>query len=71
MSLPTMDDKLAALADASTRRELIDEGKQRGTWYDPRFIYPLGSGAVPDYHVEDDDSLAVLAERAGQHPGGA
>jgi N-acyl-D-aspartate/D-glutamate deacylase len=68
MSLPTMDDKLAALADASTRRELIDEGKQRGTWYDPRFIYPLGSGVVPDYHVEDDDSLAVLAERAGQHP---
>lgn len=68
MSLPTMDAKLAALADASTRRELIDEGLARGTWYDPRFIYPLGSGTVPDYHVEDDESLAVLAERAGQHP---
>jgi N-acyl-D-aspartate/D-glutamate deacylase len=68
MSLPTMDAKLAALSDASTRRELIDEGMSRGTWYDPRFIYPLGTGAVPDYHVEDDDSVAVLAERAGQHP---
>ena len=68
MALPNLDERLAVLSDASSRRELIDEGKERGTWYDPALIYPLGSGSVPEYHVEDDDSLAVLAERAGQHP---
>lgn len=68
MALPTLQDRLAALADASTRAELIDEGKARGTWYDPNFIFPLGSGSVPDYSIEGDDSLAVIAERAGRHP---
>lgn len=68
MALPTLQDRLAALADASTRAELIDEGKARGTWYDPNFIFPLGSGSVPDYSIEGDESLAVIAERAGRHP---
>lgn len=68
MALPTLQDRLAALADASTRAELIDEGKARGTWYDPNFIFPLGPGSVPDYSIEGDDSLAVIAERAGRHP---
>jgi N-acyl-D-aspartate/D-glutamate deacylase len=68
MTLPTLEARLEALADAGTRRDLVEEGKARGTWYDARHIYPLGSGPVPDYHVEDDDSVAVLAERAGMHP---
>jgi len=68
MSLPTLADRLAALADASTRAELIEEGKVRGTWYDPRHIHPLGNGAVPDYGIETDESLAVIAEREGRHP---
>lgn len=68
MALPTLQDRLAALADASTRAELIDEGKARGTWYDPNFIFPLGPGSVPDYSIEGDESLAVIAERAGRHP---
>lgn len=68
MALPTLQDRLAALADASTRAELIDEGKARGTWYDANFIFPLGPGSVPDYSIEGDESLAVIAERAGRHP---
>lgn len=68
MALPTMEQRLAALADAGTRAELIEDGKSRGTWYDPQFIYPLGPGAVPDYAVDGGDSLAVIAEREGRHP---
>jgi len=68
MYLPDMAARLEALANPSTRQALEDEGRARGTWYDPRFIFPLGSGDVPDYHIEDDESVAVLAARAGQHP---
>jgi N-acyl-D-aspartate/D-glutamate deacylase len=68
MMLPTLDQRLAALSDASTRADLVAEGLARGTWYDPRYIYPLGQGAVPEYHLDDDESVAVLAERAGVHP---
>jgi len=68
MYLPDMAARLEALANPSTRQALEDEGRARGTWYDPRFIFPLGSGDVPDYHLEDDESVAVLAARAGQHP---
>jgi N-acyl-D-aspartate/D-glutamate deacylase len=68
MALPTIEQKLAALADAATRAELIEDGKSRGTWYDPQFIYPLGPGSVPDYAVDGGDSLAVIAEREGRHP---
>lgn len=68
MSLPTLDDKLAALKNTSTRATLIEEGKERGLWYDPQFIYPLGDGMVPDYSIEHGDSVAVHAERAGVHP---
>lgn len=68
MALPTMEQRLAALADGGTRAELIEDGKSRGTWYDPQYIYPLGPGAVPDYAVDGGDSLAVIAEREGRHP---
>jgi N-acyl-D-amino-acid deacylase len=68
MSLPTLDERLAALADASTRAELIEEGKARGTWYDPQYIHPLGQGAVPEYDVEGGESLAEIAARVGKHP---
>lgn len=68
MTMPTLEARLEALADAGTRRDLVEEGKSRGLLYDPAFIFPLGNGTVPDYHVEDDESVAVHAERAGQHP---
>lgn len=68
MNLPSTEEKLAALKNATSRAALVAEGKERGLWYDPQFIYPLGNGAVPDYSVDGGDSVAVHAERAGLHP---
>jgi N-acyl-D-aspartate/D-glutamate deacylase len=68
MTLPTLDDRLAALRDDATRAELIEEGKAKGTWYDPDFIHPLGPGPVPDYDVEGGKSVADLAAEQGVHP---
>ena len=36
--------------------------------YNPEFIHPLGTGAVPEYDVEGGKSLADLAADAGVHP---
>lgn len=68
MSLPTVQDRVAALRDANTRAELVEEGKTKGLWYDPRHIYPLGRGDSPDYNEHDGVSVAQLAEQAGVHP---
>lgn len=68
MALPSLEDRVAALADAATRAELLEEGRERGTWYDAAHIHPLGPGPVPVYDIEGGASVAELAERAGQHP---
>ena len=72
MSLPTVEDRLAALADASTRAGLVEEGRVRGTWQDPRFIHPLGAGEFPDYGIDEGERgvgpVAAIAERSGRHP---
>jgi len=72
MSLPTVEDRLVALADASTRAALVEEGRARGTWQDPRFIHPLGTGEVPDWGIDpgsaETGSVAAIAERTGRHP---
>ncbi len=68
LSLPTLADRVEALADPATRAELVADGVERGLWYDPRFIHPLGTGEVPDYDVEGGRSVAELAEEAGVHP---
>jgi N-acyl-D-aspartate/D-glutamate deacylase len=68
MHLPTLDDRLAALRDPATRSRLVAEGVERGLWYDPRHIHPLGDGEVPEFHIEGGPSVAELAEAAGRHP---
>ena len=68
MTLPTMEDRLAALCDDAVRAELIEEGIERGLLYDPQFIHPLGPGPVPDYDTEGGKSVADLAAEAGVHP---
>ena len=68
MALPTLADRLAALRDDATRAGLIAEGVERGTWYDPEFIHPLGDGPVPDYGIEGGATMADLAAAAGVHP---
>ncbi|MFM8971668.1 MAG: amidohydrolase family protein, partial [Actinomycetota bacterium] len=50
------------------RADLVEEGRRKGLLYDPRHVYPMGTGAVPDYALDGQPSLATLAERAGVHP---
>ena len=61
-------ERLEALCDPVIRADLIEEGQRKGLLYDPRHVYPMGTGAVPDYALQGEPSLAVLAERAGVHP---
>ncbi len=68
MTLPTIEERLAALCDDTTRAELIDEGIERGLLYNPEFIHPLGPGPVPNYDIEGGKSVAELAADAGVHP---
>ncbi|MDH3706865.1 MAG: amidohydrolase family protein [Acidimicrobiia bacterium] len=68
--LPDTDARLEALRDDATRAELVAEGREAGTWYDPAHIHPLGLGERPDYSVDDATrrSVADLADDAGVHP---
>ena len=68
MALPTIADRVAALKDPAIREGLVEEGKAKGLWYDPHFIFPLGTGELPDYAMETGMSVAELADKAGVHP---
>ena len=68
MALPTLADRVAALRDPATRAELVAEGKQKGMWYDPDHIYPLGTGPSPDYSESAGISIARHAAQLGVHP---
>ena len=68
MQLPTLEDRIEALSDDATRSELVAEAEAKGMLYNPEFIHPLGSGAIPEYDVEGGTSLADLAAAAGVHP---
>ncbi len=70
--LPNQQARWEAIQDDATRAELLEEGVEKGTWYDPAHIHPLGNPAdgTPNYQVEGalEGSLAALAEAANQHP---
>lgn len=68
LMLPTLEARVAALKDDAVRRGLVAEGNERGLWYDPRHVHPLGSGPVPDYHMEGGKSVGQLAEEQGISP---
>ena len=68
MQLPTLADRVAALKDPAIRAGLVAEGKEKGMWYDPNHIYPLGTGPSPDYSETNGRSIAVHAEELGVHP---
>jgi len=68
LELPTLADRVAALRDPATRAGLVEEGHEKGMWYDPAQIYPLGTGPSPDYGEEGGTSVAEHAERLGVHP---
>ncbi len=66
--LPTLAAKVAALRDDDTRALLIADGHERGLWFDPAHIHPLGNGEAPEFDIEGGKSLADLAAEAGVHP---
>lgn len=68
MQLPTVADRVAALKDPVIRAGLVAEGKEKGMWYDPNHIYPLGTGPSPDYSETNGRSIAVRADELGVHP---
>ncbi len=68
LALPTLGERVAALEDPAVRAALVAEGIEKGMWYDPNHIYPLGTGPSPDYAEQGGASIAVLADRAGVHP---
>ncbi len=68
LALPTLGERVAALEDPAVRAALVAEGIEKGMWYDPNHIYPLGTGPSPDYAEHGGTSIAVLADRAGVHP---
>lgn len=68
MDLPTLADRVAALRDPATRAGLVAEGKEKGMWYDPNHIYPLGTGPSPDYSETNGRSIADRAAELGVHP---
>ena len=68
LALPTLEERLAALKDATTRAALLAEGQRKGLWFDPQHVYPLGHGDAPDYGIEHGRSIAALAGDAGVHP---
>lgn len=68
MGLPSIDDRVAALRDAATRKRLVDRTKETGFTADPALLHPMGVGEVPDYDMANQNSLAQLAAAAGQDP---
>lgn len=68
MGLPTLADRVAALKDPATRAALVEEGVTKGLWYDANHIYPLGTGASPDYSETGGRSVATRAAELGVHP---
>ncbi len=68
MMLPTLADRVAALRDPATRAALVEEGRAKGLFYDPRYVHPLGTGAHPEFHIEGGESVADLAAAAGVDP---
>jgi len=68
MARPTLEERVEGLSDPAIRAELIEDGRRKGLLYDPRHVYPMGTGEVPDYALGGEPSLAVLADRQGVHP---
>ena len=68
MQLPTIQDRVAALKDPATRQRLIKRSLETGMTADPALLHPMGTGANPDYDLDDHQSLAQLAAAEGRDP---
>ena len=68
MSLPSIEDRVAALRDPATRERLVTRSKESGFTANPALLHPMGVGDRPDYDMARENSLAQIAEREGRDP---
>ncbi|MDC0067648.1 amidohydrolase family protein [Gammaproteobacteria bacterium] len=68
MELPSIDERVAALKNPATRRRLVERSKETGFRVSPDLIHPMGVGSVPDYDMDQVNSLQQIADKLGQHP---
>ena len=69
MTLPTIEDRVAALKDPATREKLVSEAKEAGGFGQvARILHPFGTDEFPDYDLENERNLQKLADDAGKDP---
>jgi len=60
--------RLAAIDDPDTFAKLIDDAQDDPGFFAKVPLFWLGDGETPNYRFDDESSVAVMAERAGEHP---
>lgn len=69
MALPTIGDRVAAMRNEATRKQLISEGIEAGDLkHLARMLHPFGIDERPDLDFDRKRSLAQLAEAEGKDP---
>lgn len=69
MKLPTIADRVAAMQNPATRKQLIEEGiASQEMDRLASMLHPFGTAEVPDLDFARQSSLAQLAEAAGKDP---
>jgi len=61
------DDRLACIADPDYRHTLIEAAKGGARAIDPSAFYYMGDAETPVYTGSAGDSVAAMAEQAGEH----
>ena len=62
------DERLAAIDDAATFAALVEDAHSDKSFFSRVPLFWLGDGETPDYRFCDENSVARLAELAGEHP---
>jgi len=66
MALPSIEDRLTALRDPSTRADLIERSKLSGMTANPALMHPMGTDEFPNYDLDAQVTLEKLAREAGK-----
>ena len=66
MALPSIADRLQALADPATKARLVKRSKETGFFADPALLHSMGLGETPDYDMQGNNSLAQIAAAEGR-----
>jgi N-acyl-D-aspartate/D-glutamate deacylase len=62
------EERLRAINTPEVHAKLVEEGKAKGACRVPmKRAYYMGSGAVPDYAVDNDQHIYAVSKAAGEH----